>query len=650
MSVVSENTAASSAEFLAGGVACSRTSVTARTSPHAVFINSAAWCAIVLLLIAQGILFRRHAVREIAWAYPPDHDQLTYLEESYQTYDEFLHRGVGGLAEGLGLRPGPIRLSPSSATLNVQAALIYWAAGPSRLSALSLNLFYWAVFQLTFVGTVRWLTKRWSAAFLAFGLLLTTLSAFEVPGGLFDFRLDFIASCLIGLVICAVIRSRCFLLWRWSLVAGCAGAILATFRLITVVYLFGALAAYFAFLLLQFWRLQHDVAGRRAVARQVKGLLGGAAVLAAVTGPVLWQRRHAIADYYVREHVTGHDKDLRALVAGNTTWERILSFYPRSLLYDHLGATFVVLSSVVLALSFARRRRGDAADTGSAPLDQKSEFGAIAAFLGACIVVPLVVLSIDVDKSHVVGSIMVPGIVWAVLVLTTALSRAGNAAADRQSRLVLAAFAAAAMAAGLAAQFSQYSRHSPMTKERANVENVLALYEAIASKAQEMNLPAPTIATDCTADYLTAKILTVMTYERHGRLLSAAEVLARLDRYPVDEIHRRIEHGDFVILTEGHESAGAFSAFPFNVQMRQLHEPLLRWCRQHMTELMHLRIFDRDVLVFVRDGHSTSAGDNAKGRRHHATVVSQLTGSHIPASLRRLPGEAKAVPAVKDVR
>ena len=353
MSVVSQNGTANCAEFLDGSAARSPTAIARRPSHRAVQINRAAWCAIVLLVIAQGILFRHHAMREIVWAYPPDHDQLTYLEESYQTYEEFLHRGIGGLAEGLGLRAGPVRLSPSSATLNLQAALIYSAAGPSRLSAISLNFFYWALFQLTFVGTVRWLTKRWSAAFLALALLLTTRSAFQLPGGLFDFRLDFIASCLFGIVICVVIRSRCFALWRWSLVAGCAAAMLATFRFITVVYLFGAFAVYLAILLLQLWRRQHDVAGRRAVARQMKGLLAGAAIFAAVTGPVLWQRREAITYYYVRGHVIGHDKELRALVAGNTTWERSLSFYPRSLLHDHLGAAFALLNSVVLALSLS---------------------------------------------------------------------------------------------------------------------------------------------------------------------------------------------------------------------------------------------------------------------------------------------------------
>lgn len=220
--------------------------------------------------------------------------------------------------------------------------------------------------------------------------------------------------------------------------------------------------------------------------------------------------------------------------------------------------------------------------------------------------VPLVVLSIDVDKSHVVGNIMVPGIVWAVLVLTTALLRANDGAADRQSRGVLAVFAAAAMITGLAVQLSQYSRHSPMTKERGEVEKVLALYDAIATKAQEMNLPAPAIATDCTADYLTAKILTVLTYERHGRLLRGGEVLARLNRYPVDEVYPRIEHSDFVILTHRDGSAGAFNSFPFNIQMQQWHEQLLRWCRQHTTELMHVHIFDRDVTVFLRDGQPAS--------------------------------------------
>src|SRR5690348_2934326 len=157
--------------------------------------------------------------------------------------------------------------------------------GASRLSALSLNFIYWAAFQLVLVATLRWLTGRWSATFMGWGLLLTTITPFfETGGSLFDFRLDFIAFCLFGIFLCVVIRSGVFADWRWSALAGLAAAVLGTFRFITLAYLLGIFVAFGILLSVQWVIRWRDLPGQQAVQRRIRGMIVAGLVIALVAG------------------------------------------------------------------------------------------------------------------------------------------------------------------------------------------------------------------------------------------------------------------------------------------------------------------------------------------------------------------------------
>lgn len=198
-------------------------------------VSVSPWLVVLALLLLQFCLFRTYVAREIAWAYPAHFDQAVYLERSYQTFDAMTHEGfLRGLAQGAGFGKTPPLAN--GALLHLQAAVLFYLFGPGRTTALTLNFFYFALFQLVLVETLLARTHRWSSALIGLGLLLTTRAAFQSTAGIADFRMDFGAFCLFGIFISLVLRSRLFENPGSSIAALLAGGYTIAFRFITGAY------------------------------------------------------------------------------------------------------------------------------------------------------------------------------------------------------------------------------------------------------------------------------------------------------------------------------------------------------------------------------------------------------------------------------
>lgn len=620
-------------------------------------LNWLAWIGIVLLFLAQWGLFRQFALREVVWAYPTYFDQCAYLEQSYQTYERILDHGlVHGLAEGMGLTRAALPLNAAGATLHPQAALLYLVVGPSRLSAISLNFFYWALFQLVLVGTIRWLAGRWSVAFLGLGLLLTTISGFRDGGGLFDFRLDFMAMCLFGIFLCAVIRSGVFADWRWSLIAGLAAAVLGAFRFITLAYMLGIFGSFFLFLLAQWaWRW-HDLHGQPGVHKRIRGLVLSGVVVAALTGPVLWHHRDAINSYYVAGHLKSNEKNLRAEEVGTTTLGASLRFYPHYFLEEHVGYGFpklvglVVVAGLIVALVRASRGSRTRVAEGD-----RLELIVALTFMTLGILVPLAVLTADTAKAPQVAGIMVPPLVWLVLLSALTLFAAFREdSISPLSRRALFGMALVAMLAGIYTQFRGYCRHTYLTVYRPEVQRLVTMYDHMTQECQELGWQSPAIANDCIVDWLHHKNLTILAYERHAILFSAGQSLGALDAYPIPELYERLRLSDFAILTRPTGAIQGFQ-FPFDRQMDQLRPDVLKFCRANMVELEQFHCLDRNVTLFIRpavkmqaaaDGWITSDGMTVTGLAEVLRVwpVIEMRGEANFQYLGRVPGVTAYLP------
>jgi len=626
----------------------------------------AGWGFVGLSLLAQFGLFRQFALREVVWSYPTNHDQLLFLSQSYETYERILNDGLAkglapmtGLARRTHLRPSPgtallpphlsgppdFPLSPNGAMIHLQAALLFLLLGPGRLTALSLNFLYFALLQIAIVGNMKWLSCRWSIGLLSLGLLWTIATPFFWAGGLFDFRTDFIAFCLFGTFVCVVVRSGLFADWRWSLLAGCCAAMLVSFRYLTAVYLVGILGVMGLFLLGRARRRRGTEPTHQA-RRQLVGLLLAALPILVLTALVLLLHWHEIGRYYVIGHITGPERHVRASEQGITSVWQGLKFYPAELYYNHLGPLFVQWARGLLAAAVAGGamlwlwRR-------IAPPPLPTHVVATAIFIAAAILVPMAALTLDEAKSPVViGIVTVPLLCGVLLTIISLLGAYSGLRVHAAVDWGITIAAATVLVAGAVNSFTHYATSSDASRNRQEIERLLAMYDHIAADSIDLGLPNPVVANDSSADFLGYSLLSVLTYERRGVLLDPGEGLASVLARPAEEVIPRLTASDFVILTEPPPSGGYER--PFDQTMRQLRPVLADYCQKNLVEIEHLRVLGHEITVFVRpevvvraaaDGWITSDGltVTALAEVLRQRPVIQLRGEANFTYLRRVP-------------
>src|SRR5262245_58001126 len=221
---------------------------------------------VALLLAAEWLMFAAYVRREVAWAYAPLFDQTMSLDAAYRTYEDVRSLGlVGGLGEAVRRSP------PSGALLHLEAAALFFASHPSRLTALAVNFGHSALLQAALVYALWATRRRWELALLGLGLLLSVRVPFHVAGGLFDFRPDWAAFGLYGTFLAAVWRSGLFRGRGWSLAAGAVAATCVLSRSLTAIYLGSLLAGTFAWLAVRASR-ERDPERRAGHRRRLAGV------------------------------------------------------------------------------------------------------------------------------------------------------------------------------------------------------------------------------------------------------------------------------------------------------------------------------------------------------------------------------------------
>ena len=568
-------------------------SIPGRASPtRSILWNIAGWMLVGLLILLEFSLFRRFLLREVVWAYPPNTDQLAYLQQSYETYEQMKREGV---VRAIADSPA----APQGALLQIEGALLYRVIGASRFNALLVNFLHFAALQCFLVWAVRGWSRWWCVALIALGLLLTALSPFYRAGGMSDFRMDFAALCLYGIFICLVVRSGMFARWGWCVAAGVAGALLVGMRFICAAYLFGVFAAMLALFALVWWRNRTNPRGR-IVLRQIVGWLIAAAVIGITTTPVLWSRRVAIHDYYIVGHITGAEKAVRAAETGTTHFWAALLYYPGVLIKFHAGLAFVVVAAVVLLSAAVIRIRSRTVPAPVSPSVDAHRIGDVFAFALACFAVPLVLLTLDVSKSPVVASILIVPLVWLVVIGLVALDQpSGSNRTGARRKCFEVALAIFAIVCGVRTQLSAYKHDRLMSRRYTDVNNITLMSDLMAARAKSAGWESPMVFNGDTADYLYSQVVKVLTYERHGYLLDIGDQFGTVTALPEPQVFKLLAESDFVILTQRTAPAAAYE-YPFDREMARLHPALMAYCRQNLERIAEYDIFNRHVTLFMR--------------------------------------------------
>ncbi len=537
----------------------------------------------VIFCALQFGLFHTYVTREVAWSHPANFDQATYLTESYEAFEDQLRHGLlSGLGHAL---TAP---SPTGIMMPLQASLLYQVLGATRMSSLILLFLYVSIAEAALLATVWFLTRSRLLAFSILALYVLSNTRFYISGGIFDFRIDAIASSLYFIFLCLMVRSKAFLSAKLSLACGAAGGLLILFRFAAAAFVIGLLLSCAA-ILLATAKLSRRTAAVEASWLRLRGtgLAVGAALLLA--GPELVWNRNVILEYYGRH--LGGEKDIRAAQVGVSDLTGHLLFYPRSLLQTHLGAWFLWCAALFIAAAVVARAR---AGTAREPRDSFQALAALFSVLG--ILVPMAILTSDPAPSAVVGSIMVGPVVLAIGLIVWTYC---GAAALNRSRL-FSVVCGAIMGAALVHEVSAVSAHSFTSTRRQSEQELLQAYDAMLRYAAQAGWSQVRIAVDRVADYLTPNDIAIMNYEKTGVWLSPSySVGGTIDTIPEDQVIAGIRDADFALVTQS-APGDANELFPFGKEMIGLKARLWAEANASLIPLQNVDYEGHMFTIFVR--------------------------------------------------
>jgi hypothetical protein len=600
-----------------------------------------------ILIVLEALLFSSFYLREVAW-YPPDNfDQASYLLETYRLQENILTHGLGQVWKVLWSHG-----HAAGVLFPIEGALAGIVIGGTRLPQLCVLFIGFCGVQVAAFTTARAVWERRVYGYIALGLILCQITLwFWEGGGLFDFRIDFLAYCLYGVWVCAVIRSQMFVHRYWSLGCGVIGAFLVLNRFVTVTYLFGVSAG-FALICGTVILFSHKDADLVSRMRQRLFNLGlSTVVLSIVTVPILILNWRAIHGYYVVNHVVGEERYVRAALLGINDLQGHLSYYPNSIIQDHLGEMFLWASAIAIGCALAARLLGGKSWEEMANRRDETLLLRILFLMGA-ILGPLVVLTADVSKSAVVGGIV--GVPVAMLVVA-AMAAVAPKPSRRESFLVhrlLVVAAVAVFALGLFNQLTQASRHWPAYAHRDDLKHLEELDKTLVDLANEYGWSHPGVSYDVITGWLNAGPPTISAFEQSRNLIEFQPMLGNgvlgVDRAKAIGL---LKQSDFAIFT----TLPKVGIYPFYRHIAEYWDDLKAWADENMIVARVVTFSNFTATLYVRptarisgisSGWITSRGLSVEATRSalERFPMIRLTG---PADFSRLV-EIPAVEATID--
>ena len=556
---------------------------------------------LLLALIAlEAVVFCNFFFREIAWYPPQNFDQTAFLTEAYQLEERVLSKGVSELWKALWSKG-----NPSGLLLPIEGAFSGLIIGGTRLPQLCILFIAFATLQLVTFATARSVWKRRTYGYLALGLILCQTTAWLWAGGLFDFRLDFVAYCLYGIWACAVIRSKLFLDRRWTIGCGLLGAFLVLHRFLTAVYLLGVCAGFavVCVVLGLVARSDADLAGR--MKQRLYHLALSVGILVVVVSPILFVNRSAIHDYYVVGHATGQEKYVRASEAGIRDLAGHLLYYPKSVLKDHWGATFLWGSAIAIATGLIARLLGRFGAFAAQRPSRRDETVLLQiVFLLGAILGPIAVLTIDIAKSPVVGGIVGVPAALLIVALTAAATPNCRAIESSPARKLIVVCSLLIFALGLFTQFSHASRHVAEYGQRSDLKQVAELDKWLIQYAVEHNWRNPRISCDIISGLFSSGGITASGFEQLHELVEFRQMLgAQIMGVDRAEALSLLENSDFVILTNLQKTG----PYPFYERIARYWNDLKASADKNMIAARTVPLDSFTATVYVRPTAKVSA-------------------------------------------
>lgn len=531
------------------------------------------WFIFGLALLVEWLLFRHYIVTHIAPFYPANFDQTDYLKDCYSICHALITHGDVS------------KLSQINSGILFQYFTIglFFIFGASRLVALSLGFIFFAFMQWTLVLAARQHFKENIFVYLLWGSVLSSHAAYMVTGGMYDFRMDFSAMCLYGILVNLFVLSEQFKRTPINYFTALVILILLGTRFISATYVLLFFCMYF-FVLVIFFRKELNKSYVKNLLWLATFVVGVALVYAAFFFKELY-------DYYVVGHVLSQEKTVRLAETGVKSLASSLFFYFKSFARVELNnpATnhFYILLLLMLIPLFIE-------NNGKKLLRGIKKNIALVGFF-CFIVAPYIVLTADEVKSPVVANVMLIPFWWLcieLLFLTRLLTMPSSFIKIRQWLLIiLVAFSFVESGKAFMPKLSK--------QDIADNQQVSEMYMAIGDQARSLHKDQIYISFNQIAGYLASHSIEDYYYEQRHELINieVTKLGGQIFAITKDEAINALHGSDFVVFTQG---CVLQSPYPFAASIELIRPELDKILAKDFVVIGHYKVGECTLLSYMR--------------------------------------------------
>ncbi len=347
-------------------------------------------CLVVFSI--EFFLFRRYVLVNIAPYYPAYFDQTDYLKNCYRLLLFLTHQGnihdFSWIATGV--------------LYQLFTVGFFFLFGASRLVALSVNFLFFVFMQCTLVYAAYQRYQSRIMVFLLWGLVIAPGFLYRGAGGLFDFRMDFAATCLYGALVSLFVLSRGFSIKKFNVLMAITILLLLGIRFISATYLIGFFSTYLGITFFSSRLRSHTDQKNLAII-----------LLVTIVGVALYFFcfYKALYGYYYVGHVLSNEKNIRLLEQGVHSLGGSLLFYPHNFWEFNITPPLKIIFWVLIALAVFPALILKRAHY---YFEEKMETDPNLFPLILFIVMPYVILTLDAVKSPLVFSLILVPFWWIV--------------------------------------------------------------------------------------------------------------------------------------------------------------------------------------------------------------------------------------------
>lgn len=527
------------------------------------------------LFLLQFALFRFYSLREIVNFYPRNYDQQSYLMMIYLTYSSIQKHGlIYGLLNTPYLTTGPFFI--------IQTVLFFLITSASRFNAILLNFIYFISLQAFVFYISLKLTNKIYFSTIFIGLILLTMTPFHVPGGITDYRIDFMAFCLYGTFITAIVRSYSFLDRKWSVIAALIAIWMISIRLITMVYIFGTVGSFFIYLLFQ-------------KTQRIKNILLFGSILGLILIPYCLINFETIHNYYVIGHFTGKEKYIRELAAGVSGIVANITYYPSKLQHDQIGNINTTIILLLLVGTCLVSKIKSYSNHGE--IEKINGFSKNIIFLSLSIISPLIILSLDLNKNSVVSSVMVIPVYWIAMLIFLKLET--KIRKGKIKTFVFTFIAVFILSLGLLSQAQHYLKSSS-AQNRHDMVEITRMYLNVGDYATQKNWPKVSLSTGQVVDYLSNGDVTTLYFEQKHKYIEAdinklGGIIYTISK--ADAI-KSMNNSNVIILSLDGNVGTLY--YPFNRSVDKMTPDIIKYANDHFKILNDYTFKGHEFRVYVK--------------------------------------------------